>query len=96
MAVGLVGGTLSLGEDAVALAYLQQSVTALATAAQRLLPVGQYQVAAILWRLKPHIVKLVEASRMFHWRRGGFTSFAPLLEIASMRHPYLPVRLFIS
>jgi urease accessory protein len=85
-----------LGEDVTALAYLQQSVTALATAAQRLLPVGQYQVAGILWRLKPHVVKLVEASRTSHWHRGGFTSFAPLLEVASMRHPRLPVRLFIS
>ncbi|WP_026369460.1 urease accessory protein UreF [Kallotenue papyrolyticum] len=94
--VGLVGGALSLGEDATVLAYLQQSMAALASAAQRLLPVGQHQMAAILWRLKPRMAALAQASRTAHWQQGGFTSFAPLLEVAGMRHPRLSVRLFIS
>ncbi|HYE72437.1 MAG TPA: urease accessory UreF family protein, partial [Blastocatellia bacterium] len=52
-AFGLVGGGLGFDEELTALAYLQQSLTGLISACQRLLPLGQTRATQILWNLKP-------------------------------------------
>lgn len=88
---GLVAGTLGLSEEEAALAFLQQSLTALVSAGQRLLPLGQARAGALLWRLHSRIAQAAATTET-----ETVTSFLPTLDIASMRHPALPTRLFIS
>ncbi|HTC87361.1 MAG TPA: urease accessory UreF family protein, partial [Bryobacteraceae bacterium] len=52
---GFVAGALGIDASTAAAAYLQQSMTALVSACQRLLPLGQTQAHEILWNLKPCI-----------------------------------------
>jgi len=88
-AFGLVGSVLGWGIDDTALACLQQNVAALVSAAQRLLPLGQTRAARLVWDLQEVIAGAACA--------GGETAcFTPWLEVASMRHPALTTRLFIS
>jgi urease accessory protein len=79
---------LGIDEDAAVLAYLQQSVTGLVSACQRLMPLGQVAAARIVWNLKPAMIQAALAKEL--------SCFTPLPEIASMRHPLLETRLFIS
>ncbi len=95
-AFGLASGCLQLEVEAATLAYAQQAVTGLLAAMQKVLPVGQRSVAAIRWNLKPALLAAAAASRDLDWRRAVLPSFAPMLELASMRHASLNVRLFIS
>jgi urease accessory protein len=95
-AFGLVGSALGWEEEATVLAYLQQSVTGLVSACQRLLPLGQAQATRLLWDLKPALVAAARRSRERRPGSDGPSCFTPLLEIASMRHPGLTTRLFIS
>lgn len=95
-AFGLVGGALQLNEEATMLAFLQQSLITLVSACQRLLPLGQSQASQILWRLKPHIVAAVNASRVDEPGGEAAFCFTPLLEIGGMRHAALSPRLFVS
>jgi urease accessory protein len=89
---GFVAGALGIESRIAAAAYLQQSITALVSACQRLLPLGQTQAHQILWNLKPAILAAVE-------RVGEpalANSFTPLLDVASARHATLYTRLFMS
>ena len=95
-AFGLVGGVLGFDEEMTVLAYLQQMVTGLLSAVQKLLPIGQSQVIALRWRLKSALVTAANRGRDADWRTTAVPSFGLLAEIAAMRHPQLPVRLFIS
>lgn len=93
-AFGLVGGSLGLGEEAVVQAYLQQNLAGLLSACQRLMPVGQNQAMWLSWQLKPLLAQITVRSRRL--APNDAYSFAPLLDLAAMRHANLPVRLFIS
>ena len=93
-AFGYAGCALGVAEELTTAAYLQQSATALVSACQRLMPIGQQRAARLLWDLKPAILEAV---------RVGATAeiytvpaFTPLVEMASMRHVTLETRLFIS
>jgi urease accessory protein len=89
---GFVAGALGIEAHVAAGAYLQQSMTALVSACQRLLPLGQTQAHQILWNLKPAILAAVA-------RVGEpalTNSFTPLLDVASARHATLYTRLFMS
>lgn len=88
-AFGRTARALRATPETAAAAYLHQSLAGLISACQRLLPLGQRQASLILWRLKPAILAAVE-------RATGATCFQPALEIASMRHPALTTRLFVS
>lgn len=90
---GLIGGALDLGEEATAGAYLQQSVSGLLSACQKLMPLGQNHAATILWRLKPAVQAAVAAAGR---SPAEIYASTPLVDVGGMRHPYLPVRLFIS
>lgn len=94
MAFGYAGRMLGVPESSTAAVYLQQSVTTLVSACQRLMPVGQQRAAHLLWDLKPAILKAVQASALPEL--DTVPTFTPLLEIASMRHVVLETRLFIS
>lgn len=95
-AFGLVGGTLTFDEEMTVLAYLQQMLTGLLAAVQKLLPIGQSQIIALRWRLKSALVAAADRGRNADWRTTAVSSFGLVPEIAAMRHPQLAVRLFIS
>jgi len=89
---GFVAGVLEIDPATAAAAYLQQSMTALVSVCQRLLPLGQTQAHRILWNLKPAILAAVD-------RVGEpalTLSFTPLLDFASAQHATLYTRLFMS
>jgi len=93
-AFGMVSGALGIDRAAGASACLHQSLYGAISACQRLLPLGQSAAAALLWELKPRILQAVAdaADR----DPDDIWNPQPLLEIASMRHPRLSTRLFIS
>jgi len=88
VAFGAAGSAFGVPVDAVVLAYLNQSITGLVSACQRLMPLGQQAASKIMWNLKPAIVRgsLIEEA----------SCFSPYLELASMRHGSIETRLFIS
>jgi len=93
-AFGYAGCTLGVGEELAVAAYLQQADTALVSACQRLMPIGQQRAARLLWELKPAILEAVRASSAAEL--GTVAAFSPLVEMGSMRHVTLETRLFIS
>jgi urease accessory protein len=93
-AFGLVSGILGVDRCTAAAAFLHQSLYGAISACQRLLPLGQSAAAVLLWQLKPHILQAVEEAQ--GREPDDLWSPQPLLEIASMRHPRLSTRLFIS
>ena len=88
IAFGSAAAGLGIDPDSAVLAYLQQSVAGLVSACQRLMPLGQVAAASIVWNLKPAIEQAAAQNEL--------SCFMPLQEIASMRHPLLETRLFIS
>ena len=75
-------------------AYLYSTSAALVGAALRLLPLGQLAGQRLLWNLRPLIAEL--AAELQNKTETDMSSFAPALEIASMRHAMLDARLFRS
>jgi urease accessory protein len=91
---GFVAGVFDIDAGTASAAYLQQSITALVSACQRLLPLGQTQAHQILWGLKPAILRASEAACA---RPASQTScFTMLVDLASARHATLYTRLFMS
>ena len=95
-AFGLTGATLGIDENTTVLAYLHQSLAGLISACQRLLPLGQSQASAMLWHLKSTILDVSAASEVLALHPENIAVCTPLLDLGSMRHPYLLTRLFIS
>jgi urease accessory protein len=94
VAFGYTLGVLAVDADLTVSAFIHQSVLNTISAAQRLLPLGQIQANRIAWDLKPAILEAVNQTRNLSPSR--VCSFAHVPELASMRHPCLPTRLFIS
>jgi len=108
-AFGLVSRVVGVDENAAVLAYLQQNSMGLVSAALRLLPIGQGRAVELLWRLKTTVARVAVAtealvtaddfepmSNAFSLCDPMLSTFTPLLDLASMRHPTLSTRLFIS
>ena len=93
-AFGRVGAFLGLDPQTVAICYLHQSLAGLISVCQRLLPLGQNRASRLLWDLKPLIVATVE--RSLPLTLEDVSCFLPALDVASMSHPYLSTRLFVS
>ena len=91
---GLAAGAIGIDPELSACAYLQQTVTALVSSCQRLLPLGQTGAQQILWNIKPAIIDA--AKRSGSASPDQTSCFTPLLEVASARHVTLHTRLFIS
>lgn len=91
VAFGAAGAILGIPEELVAQAYLQQSITGLVSACQRLMPLGQVAASKLIWNLRPAIVEAVSNSE-----RLECNCFTPLPELGSMRHGSMETRLFIS
>jgi urease accessory protein len=92
IAFGAAGAALGLPEDAVALAYLRQSVAGLISACQRLMALGQVAANKIIWNLSP----MIGQAALRGTNNEEVWCFNPLPELASMRHGSLETRLFIS
>ena len=88
IAFGAAGASFDIPVNAVVLAYLNQSITGLVSACQRLMPLGQAAASKILWNLKPAIARASLSEEAL--------CFSPYLELASMRHGSIETRLFIS
>ena len=91
VAFGAAAAVAGIPEESIALAYLQQSVTGLVSACQRLMPLGQIAASRIIWNLRPAIRQAVS-----HSERLEVSCFTHLPELGSMRHRLLETRLFIS
>jgi urease accessory protein len=78
----------------VAAGYLHQTLFGAISACQRLLPFGQSAAMRLLWNLKPQIAEAVEQAHTATLE--DLWNIQPALDIASMRHPQLTTRLFIS
>ena len=94
VAFGYTLGILGVDSDLTVSAFVHQSVLNVISAAQRLLPLGQSHAARIAWDLKPGMLEAVKQSREESF--STVCSFGHLPELASMRHSFLPTRLFIS
>lgn len=91
-AFGLVGGVLGVDARRTGLAYLNQNITGLVSACQRLMPLGQTAASQLLWMLKPIMIDVLN-----HYDNlKHATAFTAMVDLASMRHPALNTRLFIS
>jgi len=94
VAFGLVAGALGWPAEDAAAALLYSSSAQLVGAALRLMRIGQLEGQQVLWGLGPLIDRLAgEAARR---DPGDLWSFAPGIEIQSVRHAALPARLFRS
>lgn len=93
-AFGRVGALLGIDHQTVAACYLHQSIAGLVSACQRLLPLGQNRASQIVWDLKPAILATVERSLALSLEE--VSCFLPALDVASMSHPSLATRLFVS
>ena len=94
-AFGLICGALGVEEETAVATFLHQMVAGYISAFQRLLPLGQSQAARLLWSLKPAIEAAASASGNDR-DDDEIGAFTPILDWASMRHPTLRTRLFIS
>jgi urease accessory protein len=91
---GIIGGTLNWDALEMTSAYLYSTSAALVGASLRLLPLGQLAGQRILWNVRPLIATLAADAQ--NKNEDDMWSFAPALEIASMRHALLDARLFRS
>jgi len=91
---GMIGGVMSWPAKEMVAAYLYSTSASLVGAALRLLPLGQLAGQRILWNMQPLIAELAEEAQ--NKTESDMWTFAPALEIASMRHAMLDARLFRS
>jgi urease accessory protein len=91
---GMVGGVMTWPAREMVSAYLYSTSAALVGAALRLMPLGQLAGQHILWNVQSLIAGLAEEVR--DKTQADMWSFAPALEIVSMRHARLDARLFRS
>lgn len=94
VAFGMVAGACEWPPHEAALAYLHSTAAAMSGAALRLLPLGQLEGQRLLYRLAPLIAQL--AREAIDRPLEEMRSFAPELELATMRHATLEARLFRS
>jgi urease accessory protein len=93
-AFGFVGGALQVDAAMTVMACLHQMLAGLVSACQRLLPLGQTAASQMLWNLKPTIAAVAQESQRHTVH--DVSVFTPVIELASLRHPGLMTRLFIS
>jgi urease accessory protein len=94
VAFGLVAGALGWDAEAAATAFLYSTTALLVGAALRLLPMGQLEGQAVLWRLHPVIQRV--AREAAERPAAELWSFTPGLDIQGMLHARLDARLFRS
>lgn len=90
----VVAGYLAISCQAALLAFLNQGLSGLISAAQRLLPLGQLAAMELIFKQKPLLLQLAEEAA--GKSLDDVASFMPFAEIAGMQHPYLQQRMFLS
>ncbi|MEZ4639779.1 MAG: urease accessory UreF family protein [Caldilineaceae bacterium] len=91
---GVLGGALGLEIDDILTAYCYTFVASQASAAVRLVPLGQtdaLQTVKALWPAIEDAVHIAQNSTL-----ADFGSFTPAQDIRAMQHAYLDGRLFMS
>jgi urease accessory protein len=91
---GMIGAAMHWPSAEMTSAYLYSTSSALVGAALRLLPLGQIAGQRILWNMRPLIARLADEAQ--DKTQEDMWSFAPAIEIVSMRHATLEARLFRS
>jgi len=91
---GAVAGRQGAGPEPAAAAFLYTTAAALATAALRLLRLGQLDAQRVLAAVRPLVARLARAAAAR--RPRDMWSFTPGLELAGVRHAALEARLFRS
>jgi urease accessory protein len=91
---GMIGAAMQWPAREMLSAYLYSTSAALVGAALRLMPLGQLAGQHVLANVRPLITRLVDEAQSKI--EEDMWSFAPALEIASMRHAMLDARLFRS
>jgi urease accessory protein len=94
VAFGAVACTLNMEPELAAQAYAFNSVRALVSAAQRLGWIGQHRAQRMLNELKPSCVDAARQAMRMTVEDAG--AFAPLWDLASMRHEHASARMFAS
>lgn len=94
VAFGVVGNVLGWPPEETVCAFLYSTSAAVVGAALRLLSLGQLAGQRILWNVGALIGKLAREAQ--EKDRADMWSFAPVQEIAAMRHTSLDARLFRS
>jgi urease accessory protein len=91
---GAVASALDMEPQLAAQAYAFNSMRALVSAAQRLGWIGQRRAHRMLHELKPSCVAAAGQAAAMTLEEAG--AFAPLWDLASMRHEHAAVRMFAS
>jgi len=94
VAFGMAAGAFGVADEAVAAGYLYSATSLLVGAALRLMRLGQLEGQRVLWRLHPVIARV--AAEATARNADDMWSWAPGLELASIRHAGLEARLFRS
>jgi urease accessory protein len=91
---GIVAQTIGLDARGAATVYAFQAVRGQISAAQRLTRLGQVEAQRLLHRLKPAIEEAADSA--LNQPLASAAPFMPLLDVASMAHERMAVRLFVS
>jgi urease accessory protein len=91
---GVLGGAFGLQVDDILTAYAYTFVAGQASAAVRLVPLGQTDALQSIKALWPAIEAAVQITK--NSTLADFGSFTPALDIRAMQHAYLDGRLFMS
>lgn len=94
VAFGAVACALEMEPELAAQAYAFNSLRALVSAAQRLGWIGQRVAQRVLHDMKPCCVGAASQAERLTLEEAG--AFAPLWDLASMRHEHAPARMFVS
>jgi urease accessory protein len=94
VAFGALGCALEMEPELAAQTYAFNSMRALVSAAQRLGWIGQRLAQRMLHDLKPSCVAAAGQAERMRLEEAG--AFAPLWDLASMRHEHAAARMFAS
>ena len=94
VAFGIVAGALGIPVRTALVTYAFQAVRGQISAAQRLSRLGQGEAQRMLHGLKPEIERAADTALSYPLEEAA--PFTPLLDIASMAHERMDVRLFVS
>jgi urease accessory protein len=91
---GAVCQAMGLPLEVALLSYLYSTVSSIASAGVRLIPLGHTDAQRTIQEMKPVILKILKEIKSLG--EADICSFAPAFEMRSMRHERLAVRLFKS
>lgn len=91
---GVVSQIMAIPFDVALLSYLYSTVSSIASAGVRLIPLGHTDAQKAINEVKPVVLTVFEEAELLG--EGDISSFAPGFEVRAMRHEYLGTRLFKS